>query len=127
MAVQPSMVNIGSAPQLPAYLAQPEGKGPFPAVLVIFEAFGLNENIKDITRRFAEAGYVALAPDLYYTEKERVVPYGQMEAVGAKHLRECRLLCAYVVGKCFAPLARRSGTQRQGRQTERFAPLPLFA
>ena len=51
MAVQTSMVNIGSAPQLPAYLAQPEGQGPFPAVLVIFEAFGLNENIKDITRR----------------------------------------------------------------------------
>lgn len=70
MAVQTSIVNIGSAPQLPAYLAQPEGKGPFPAVLVIFEAFGLNENIKDLTRRFAEAGYVALAPDLYYTEKD---------------------------------------------------------
>ena len=50
MAVQSSMVNIGNAPQLPAYLAQPEGKGPFPAVVVIFEAFGLNENIKDITR-----------------------------------------------------------------------------
>jgi len=77
------MVNIGNAPQLPAYLAQPEGKGPFPAVLVIFEAFGLNENIKDLTRRFAEAGYVALAPDLYYPEKERVVPYGDMQRVFA--------------------------------------------
>src|SRR5713226_10299209 len=83
MAAQSSMVNIGNAPQLPAYLAQPEGKGPFPAVVVIFEAFGLNENIKDITRRFAEAGYVALAPDLYYTDKERVVAYGQMEKVFA--------------------------------------------
>ncbi len=65
MAVQAEMVNIGSAPQLPAYLAQPEGTGPFPAVIVIFEAFGLNENIKDITRRFAQAGFVGLAPDLY--------------------------------------------------------------
>ena len=83
MAVQTGMVNIGNAPQLPAYLAQPEGKGPFPAVLVIFEAFGLNENIKDLTRRFAEAGYVALAPDLYYPEKERVVPYGDMQKVFA--------------------------------------------
>lgn len=83
MAVQTSMVNIGNAPQLPAYRAQPEGKGPFPAVLVIFEAFGLNENIKDLTRRFAEAGYVALAPDLYYPEKERVVPYGDMPKVFA--------------------------------------------
>ncbi len=42
---QSSIVNIGNAPQLPAYLAQPEGKGPFPAMVVIFEAFGLNENI----------------------------------------------------------------------------------
>ncbi len=83
LMAQSSIVNIGNAPQLPAYLAQPEGKGPFPAVVVIFEAFGLNENIKDITRRFAEAGYVALAPDLYYTEKERVVAYGQMEKVFA--------------------------------------------
>ena len=83
MAVQTGMVNIGNAPQLPAYLAQPEGKGPFPAVIVIFEAFGLNENIKDISRRFAEAGYVALAPDLYYPEQERVVAYGDMPKVFA--------------------------------------------
>jgi len=83
MAVQAEMVNIGSAPQLPAYLAQPEGTGPFPAVIVIFEAFGLNENIKDITRRFAQAGFVGLAPDLYYPEQERVVPYGDMQKVFA--------------------------------------------
>ncbi len=31
----------------PAYLACPEGTGPFPAVIVIHEIFGLNENIKD--------------------------------------------------------------------------------
>ena len=46
MAGQSSRVNIGTIPQLPAYLSQPEGKGPLPAVVVIFEAFGLNENIK---------------------------------------------------------------------------------
>src|SRR6266849_5648376 len=55
LMAQSSIVNIGNAPQLPAYLAQPEGKGPFPAVVVIFEAFGLNENIKDITRRKSES------------------------------------------------------------------------
>ena len=52
-------------------------------VIVIFEAFGLNENIKDISRRFAEAGYVALAPDLYYPEQERVVAYSDMPKVFA--------------------------------------------
>jgi carboxymethylenebutenolidase len=49
----------------PAYLALPEGSGPFPAVVVIHEIFGLNENIKEIARRFAGAGYAALAVDLF--------------------------------------------------------------
>jgi len=47
------------------YLATPDGAGPHPGVVVIHEAYGLNDNIKDITRRFAEAGYVALAVDLF--------------------------------------------------------------
>jgi len=42
------MVNIGNAPQLPAYLAQLEGKAPCPAVVVSFAALGLVENIKEI-------------------------------------------------------------------------------
>jgi carboxymethylenebutenolidase len=50
---------------LPGYLARPEGDGPFPAVIVLQEWWGLNEHIKDVTRRFAQEGYVALAPDLY--------------------------------------------------------------
>jgi carboxymethylenebutenolidase len=51
--------------QLEGYLARPEGVGPFPGLVVIHEAFGLNENMKDIARRFAEQGYVALAVDLF--------------------------------------------------------------
>ncbi len=47
------------------YLAAPEGDGPHPGVVVIHEAYGLNDNIKDITRRFAENGYVALAVDMF--------------------------------------------------------------
>ena len=47
------------------YLALPEGGGPFPGVVVIHEAYGLNDNIRDVTRRFAEAGYAALAADLF--------------------------------------------------------------
>ncbi|MGH7340706.1 MAG: dienelactone hydrolase family protein, partial [Candidatus Rokuibacteriota bacterium] len=50
---------------LPALLVRPEG-GPRPAVLVIQEAFGLNGHIKEVTRRIAAEGYVALAPDLYW-------------------------------------------------------------
>src|SRR4249920_551977 len=51
--------------QLEGYLARPEGDGPFPGIVVIHEIFGLNENMKDITRRFADQGYVALAVDLF--------------------------------------------------------------
>ena len=52
-------------PQLTGYLAQPDGEGPFPALVVIHEAFGLNDDIKDIARRFANEGYIALAVDLF--------------------------------------------------------------
>src|SRR5215469_17380079 len=51
--------------QLEGYLARPEGDGLFPGVVVIHEIYGLNENIKDIARRFAGEGYVALAVDLF--------------------------------------------------------------
>src|SRR5438445_11634501 len=47
------------------FAALPEGDGRYPGGVVIHEAYGLNENIKDITRRFAENGYAALAVDLF--------------------------------------------------------------
>jgi carboxymethylenebutenolidase len=48
-----------------AFLATPAGAGPFPAVVVIQEWWGLNDWIKDQARALAKEGYVALAPDLY--------------------------------------------------------------
>ncbi len=51
--------------KIPAYFARPEGIGPFPTVLVIEEIFGVHEYIKDTVRRFAKAGYLAIAPELY--------------------------------------------------------------
>ncbi len=51
--------------QLEGYLTRPEGDGPFPGIVLIHEIFGLNENMKDIARRFAAQGYVALAVDLF--------------------------------------------------------------
>ena len=47
------------------FLALPEGSGPHPGVVVIHEAYGLNDNIKDITQRFAKQGYAALGVDLF--------------------------------------------------------------
>jgi carboxymethylenebutenolidase len=50
---------------IPAYRAMPDQGGPFPTVLVVQEAFGVHEHIKDICRRFAKLGYFAIAPELY--------------------------------------------------------------
>ena len=51
--------------KVPAYFATPEGKKNLPVVLVIQEIFGVHEYIADTARRFAKAGYLAIAPDLY--------------------------------------------------------------
>ena len=51
--------------QLPLYLAVPDGQGPWPGVVVIHESYGLTGDIRAWTARFAQAGYLAFAPDLY--------------------------------------------------------------
>jgi carboxymethylenebutenolidase len=58
--------------RLEAYLARPDGEGPFPGVVIIHEIFGLNDNIKDITKRFASEGYAALAVDLFANRNRAV-------------------------------------------------------
>ena len=49
--------------KLSGYLSKPMKKGKYPAILVMHENRGLNEHTRDVARRFAEAGYVALAID----------------------------------------------------------------
>ena len=66
-AVSGEMITFASdGGTAPGYLAKPQGSGPFPGVIVIQEWWGLEEHIKDVTRRFAQEGFVALAPDLYH-------------------------------------------------------------
>jgi carboxymethylenebutenolidase len=50
---------------IPAYRAMPAKGGPFPVVLVVHEIFGVHEHIKDVCRRLAKIGYLAVAPELY--------------------------------------------------------------
>jgi carboxymethylenebutenolidase len=51
--------------EIPGYRAMPAQGGPFPVVLVVQEIFGVHEHIKDVCRRFAKEGYLAIAPELY--------------------------------------------------------------
>jgi carboxymethylenebutenolidase len=50
---------------LRGHLARPDGDGPWPGVVVLHEIFGLTNDIKKQADRFADNGYLALAPDLY--------------------------------------------------------------
>ncbi|NNG24563.1 dienelactone hydrolase family protein [Telluria aromaticivorans] len=50
---------------VPVYRAQPKDRTNLPVVLVISEIFGVHEHIKDVARRFAKAGYMAVAPDMF--------------------------------------------------------------
>lgn len=51
--------------EIPAYRAMPDKGKSFPVVLVVPEIFGVHEHIKDVCRRFAKLGYVAIAPELF--------------------------------------------------------------
>ncbi len=51
--------------EIPAYWAMPADKSHPPIILVVQEIFGVHEHIKDVCRRFAKAGYLAVAPELY--------------------------------------------------------------
>lgn len=71
---------------LPAYVARPEGDGPFPLVVVASEIFGVHAYIQDVCRRLAKAGYAAVAPS-FFNRVEDPAPLSDMarvrEIVGA--------------------------------------------
>jgi carboxymethylenebutenolidase len=60
---------------MPAYVCRPATGGPYPAVIVVMEAFGLNAHIKAVAERVAREGYVTIAPDFFYRFGSPVVPY----------------------------------------------------
>jgi len=63
--------------QMPAYRAAPAGKTGLPVVLVLSEIFGVHEYIADTARRFARAGYLAIAPELFVRQGDPQ-SYGEM-------------------------------------------------
>ncbi len=70
------MLKVGDT-QMPVYVAQPEGKTNLPVILVVSEIFGVHEHIADVVRRFAKAGYYAMAPELFIRQGD-VNKYGSI-------------------------------------------------
>src|SRR3954453_10237559 len=60
------LIPNGPRKPLPAYVARPKGGGRHAAIIVVNEIFGIHDYIKDICRRLAKLGYVAIAPDFFY-------------------------------------------------------------
>lgn len=65
---------------LPAFIARPDGDGPFPVVIVVSEIFGVHEYIRDICRRLAKAGYAAVAP-AFFNRVEDPAPLTDMTRI----------------------------------------------
>jgi carboxymethylenebutenolidase len=70
------MIDVNGHP-MPAYRAMPTGKKNLPVVLVMSEIFGVHEYIADTARRFAKAGYLAIAPELFDRQGD-AQGYGEM-------------------------------------------------
>ncbi len=69
-------IDVGGF-KMPAYRAAPAGRKNAPVVLVISEIFGVHEYIADVARRFAKAGYFAIAPELFVRQGDPT-EYGEM-------------------------------------------------
>jgi carboxymethylenebutenolidase len=57
-----------SGAMLPAYMAHPDRGSQWPVILVVQEIFGVHEHIKDVCRRLAKLGYLAIAPELFFRQ-----------------------------------------------------------
>jgi len=76
MGMKTEWVRYGGGQEFSGVAMWPERATlPLPAVIVIQEAWGVDAHIEDVTCRFAQAGYVAFAPDLFSRNGERVPPF----------------------------------------------------
>ncbi|WP_442544800.1 dienelactone hydrolase family protein [Arthrobacter sp. KN11-1C] len=73
----------GGSKTLRGYLAEPDGEGPFPGVVLIHEAFGLDAEMRRHADRLAAAGYLTLAVDLYSDGGARRCLVATMRSLGA--------------------------------------------
>jgi len=80
-------LRVADGSEMHAFVARPNTSDRSPALLVLQEAFGVNDHIRDVARRFADAGYLAVAPELFhrtasgvafgYDEFPKIMPHMQ--------------------------------------------------
>ena len=75
-------VEVGGF-KMPAYRAAPKGRTGLPVVLVVSEIFGVHEYIADVARRWAKAGYLAIAPELFARQGDPQ-SYGEIAKIVAE-------------------------------------------
>lgn len=94
-----SVITLAGAngDQIHAYAARPEGKGPFPGVVLIHHMPGWDEIYREFTRRFAQHGYNAICPDLYCR-----LGHGQPDDVTEKMRAAGGIADQQVVDDCIA-------------------------
>jgi carboxymethylenebutenolidase len=75
-------VKVADGTEIELYTAIPDGDGPFPAIIVLQEAFGVNHHIRNVCERFCKEGYAVVSPDLFHrTVKRLEAPYDDFPAV----------------------------------------------
>ncbi len=88
--------------KMPVYRAMPAGKTNLPVVLVLSEVFGVHEHIADVANRFARAGYLALAPELFVRQGD-AQSYGEISKLLAEIIN--KVPDAQVIGDLDATVA----------------------
>lgn len=75
---------------LPAYTARPAARGRYPVIIVISEALGVNDYIRDVCRRLARLGYFAVAPEFFYRagDPARATQQGAIQRIVASASNE---------------------------------------
>jgi len=82
MSTKKVSLKVSDGSEMGAYVSIPEGKGPFPGVIVFQEAFGVNPHMRHVADWIAQEGYVAICPALFHrTAGDAEFPYGDFNLV----------------------------------------------
>lgn len=100
---------------IPGYHAMPAKGKAFPVVLVVQEIFGVHEHIKDVCRRFAKRGYLAIAPELYARQGDvsKIADISQIMPIVAK-VPDAQVMADLDAAVAFASKSGHGDTNRLG-------------